>query len=143
MRIVLFLISATLLFAFEVEYTKVYTQYVVPQKEAIKIVTKKDGLTFPFSYIKTNDGYILYGNIDQINMWLDNKFYAPEDAKFKTIKFSKIDFDKIQYNIINKTKQVYKTCKIKKLVFLTPDEEKIILKPKTIKLKYKISLDCK
>jgi len=143
LRIILFLIFTILLFAFEVEYTKVYTHYIVPKKEAIKIITKKDGLTFPFSYIKTDDGYILYGNIDQINMWLENNFYAPDDAKFKTIKFLKIDFDKIQYKLISKTKQIYKTCKIKKIIFLTPDENKIITKPSTVKLKYKIRLECK
>ncbi|GAB6075097.1 hypothetical protein [Nautilia lithotrophica] len=143
MRIFLFLIFTTLLFAFEVEYTKVYTQYIVPQKEAIKIITKKDGLTFPFPYIKTNDGYILYGNIDQINMWLYNEFYAPDDAKFKTIKFAKINFDKIQYKIITKTKQIYKTCKIKKIIFITPDQDKFITKPTNLSIKYKIILKCK
>ena len=143
MRIIIFLLFTSLLFGFEVEYTKIYTQYVVPKNKAIKIVTKKEGLTFPFPFIKTIDGYILYGDIDKINMWLDNDFYAPDDAKFKTITFTKINYDYIQYKIINKTKRIYKSCKIKKITFLTPDENKIITKPTTITLTYKIELDCK
>ncbi|ACM92216.1 hypothetical protein NAMH_1791 [Nautilia profundicola AmH] len=143
MRSFLLILSFIYLNAFEVEYTKVYTQYVVPKNEAIKIITKKEGLTFPFPFIKTKDGYILYGNIDQINMWLDNEFYAPDDAKFQTVKYTKVDFDKIQYRIINKTKHIYKSCKIKKIIFLTPDEDKIITKPTNITLKYKIELNCK
>jgi hypothetical protein len=143
LRIIIFLLFTTLLFAFEVEYTKIYTQYVVPKNEAVKIITKKDELTFPFPFIKTNDGYIIYGDTDKINMWLDNNFYAPDDAKFKNIKYSIIDYDRIQYNLITKIKQIYKKCKIKKIIFLTPDENKIITKPSNITLKYKIELKCK
>ena len=143
MRIFLIILSFIFLNAFEVEYTKVYKQYIVPESEAVKIVTKKEGLTFPFPFIKTKDGYLIYGNIDKINMWLDNEFYAPDDAKFKNVKYTKIDFDKIQYYIINKTKQIYKHCKIKNITFLTPDEDKIITKPSTVELKYKIKLNCK
>ena len=143
MRIFLILLIVIFAFAFEVEYTKTYTQYIVPKNEAIKIITKKEGLTFPFAFIKTKDGYILYGDTNQINMWLDNYFYAPDDAKFETIKISKVNLDKIQYKIINNTKKIYKNCKIKKIMFLTPDENKIFTKPATLKLKYKIKLECK
>jgi len=139
----LFLLLAIKLFAFDVVFTKVYKQYVVPKKEAILIQTHDDTLTFPFKYFRVQNGYILVGDIDQINMWLDNEFYAPEDAKFKNIKIAVVDSDKIQYKIINKLKKTYKNCKIKEVIFLTPDETKIITKPQTIVEKYKIVLDCK
>ncbi|EDM23617.1 hypothetical protein [Caminibacter mediatlanticus] len=131
------------LFAFEVEFTKVYKKYVIPNKDAIEIITKDKNLTFPFKYIKIKNGYILIGDIDEINMWLNDNFYAPDDAKFKNIKLAIIDMDKIQYKIIQKIKKTYKTCNIKKLIFLTPDEDKIIFKPTYIKTKYKIILECK
>ena len=143
MKKLLFLLLAIKLFAFDVVFTKVYKQYVVPKKEAILIQTHDDTLTFPFKYIRVQNGYILIGDIDQINMWLDNEFYAPEDAKFKNIKIAVVDSDKIQYKIINKLKKTYKNCKIKEVIFLTPDETKIITKPQTIVEKYKIVLDCK
>jgi hypothetical protein len=76
-------------------------------------------------------------------MWLDNNFYAPSDAKFKNIKIAIVDTDKIQYKIISKIKNTYKKCQIKQIIFLSPDETKIITKPETIKEKYKIILDCK
>ncbi len=143
LKIFLLIISFIILNAFEVEYIKIYTQYIVPKQEAIKITTKKEGLSFPFPFIKTKDGYILYGDIDNINMWLDNNFYTSDDTLFKRVKFNKINYDLIQYKIINDTKRIYKTCNIKKIVFLTPNKNKIITKPSTIRLKYKIKLDCK
>ena len=139
----LFLFFPLLLLAFEVEFTKIYTKYVIPNKNAILIKTKENDLSFPFKFIKTEKGYILIGDLDQINMWLNNDFYAPDDAKFKNIKIAIIDKDKLQYNIIQKLKSTYKNCIIKKIIFLSPDEEKIITKPTTIKEKYKIFLDCK
>jgi len=139
----LFLFFPLLLSAFEVEFTKIYTKYMIPDKNAILIETKKNNLSFPFKFIKTEKGYILIGDSEQINMWLNNDFYAPDDAKFKNIKIAIIDKDKLQYNIIQKLKSTYKNCIIKKIIFLSPDEEKIITKPTTIKEKYKIFLDCK
>ena len=131
-----------LLFAFEVEYTKIYTQYIVPKKDAILIKTKKE-LTFPFKYKKVPNGYILYGDIDSINMWLENDFYAPEDAKFENIKIAIVDMDKIQAKIIRKINRTYQNCSIKKIEFLTPDENQIITHPITIKEKFKITLNCR
>jgi len=131
------------LFAFEVEFTKIYKKYVIPKTNAIEIITKAPNLTFPFKYFKTKNGYILIGDMDEINMWLNDNFYAPDDAKFKNIKIAIIDMDKIQYKIIQKIKKTYKKCNIKQILFLTPDEEKIILKPTYLDFKYKIILDCK
>jgi len=142
LKTLLFILSFLTLNAFEVEFTKIYTQYVVPKNTAIKIKTK-ESLTFPFPFIKTDDGYILYGNTQKINMWLDNEFYAPEDAKFQEIKISLINSDKIQYKIIKNIKKVYKSCQIKHLVFLTPDEKIIVTRPENITLKYKVILECK
>jgi len=139
----IFLLLPILLFAFEVEFTKIYKEYIVPNKEAILIETKKNDLTFPFKFYKTKDGYILIGDIDNINNWLENEFYAPDDAKFKTIKIAIVDMDKIQYKIIQKVKKIYKSCKLKKLIFLTPDEEKIFTRPTTVIEKFKIILECK
>jgi len=115
--IILFFLFFSILNAFEVEFTKVYKKYIVPNQEAILIQTKKENLTFPFKYIKTKKGYILIGDANKINMWLDNEFYAPEDAKFKTIKIAFVNYDKLQYIVINKIKHTYKTCNIKKLFF--------------------------
>jgi len=132
-----------LLFGFDVEFTKIYKEYVVPKKEAILVKTKANNLVFPFNHIKTKNGYILIGDINQIDMWLDNEFYAPDDAKFKTIKIAFIDMDKIQYKVIQKVKLDFKKCNIKKLIFLTTNEERPITKPTLIKIKYKVLLDCK
>ncbi len=139
-KIIIFFAIA--LFAFEVEFIKIYKKYIIPNQEAIFIQTKKNDLTFPFKYIKTKNGYILIGDINEINTWLENEFYAPNNTTFKEIKIAIIDMDKIQYEIIQKIKNIYKTCKIKKFIFLTPDEEKIITKPTYIKEKFKIILDC-
>ncbi|WP_457564187.1 hypothetical protein [Caminibacter sp.] len=143
LNIVFLILSFNFLYAFEVEFTKVYREYIAPKKPAIFIQTHANNLTFPFKYIKVKNGYILYGDIDQINMWLDNNFYPPNDAQFKNIKIAIVDMDKIQYKIIQKIKKTYKKCKVKQLIFLTPDETKIISKPTYITEKYKIILDCK
>jgi len=141
LRILIFL--PIFLFAFKVEFTKIYKEYVIPKKDAIFIQTKANNLTFPFHFIKTPNGYILYGNMQEINNYLDNDFYAPNDTKFKNIKIAIIDTDKIQYKIIQKIKKTYIKCTIKSLIFLTPDETKIITKPLLLTAKYKIILDCK
>jgi len=130
------------LFAFEVEFTKVYKKYIIPNTPAVLIKTKEN-LSFPFKYFRVKNGYILVGDMREINNYLENDFYAPSDAEFKNIKIALVDMDKIQYKIINKLKKTYKNCEIKKLIFLSPDEEKLILKPTTISLKYKIIEDCK
>ena len=138
----LFLILPIFLFAFNVEFTKIYKKYIIPNKDAILIKTKAD-LTFPFEFIRVQDGYILYGNIQTINNWLNNNFYAPNDAKFKNLKITVVDTDKIQYKIIQNIKKKYKRCSIKNIIFLSPDEKIIITKPEFLKLKYKIILNCK
>ena len=142
-KLLILIFAISLAFSFDVEFIKIYKKYVVPKKEAILIQTHVNNLTFPFKFYKVKDGYILIGDIDQINMWLDNDFYAPDDAKFKTIKIAIVDMDKFQYEVIRKVKRVYKGCKLKKLIFLTPDEEKIITKPTYVETKYKIILKCK
>ncbi|MEO1924022.1 MAG: hypothetical protein ABGX25_05870 [Nautiliaceae bacterium] len=142
-KLLAFFLLSNLLFSFEVEFTKVYKKYILPNKEAIEIITSKNNLTFPFKYIKTENGYILIGNIDDIDLWLRNYFYAPQDAKFKKLKIAVVDMDEIQYKIINKIKRTYKGCSLKKLIFLTPDEEKIITKPTYVETNYKIILECK
>ena len=139
----LLLLFPIFVFAFEVEFLKIYKEYVIPKKDAILIETHVNNLSFPFKFFKIKKGYILVGDMQQINNYLDNDFYAPSDAKFKNIKIAIVDMDKIQYKIIQKIKKTYKNCNIKKLIFLTPDEEKIIIKPTTITEKYKIILDCK
>ena len=142
-KIFILMVLLVNIFAFDVVFTKVFTKYVVPKKDAILIKTKAQNLTFPFKYIKTDDGYILLGDTRQINMWLDNEFYAPQDAQFENIKVAYINSDKLQYSVIKQVKHTYKKCKIKELIFLSPDENKIITKPETVKLKYKVILDCK
>ena len=138
----LFLILPIFLFAFNVEFTKIYKKYIIPNKDAILIKTKAD-LTFPFEFIRVQDGYILYGNIQTINNWLNNNFYAPNDAKFKNLKITVVDTDTIQYKIIQNIQKKYKKCSIKNIIFLSPDEKIIITKPEFLKLRYKIILNCK
>jgi len=142
-KVIIFLIFFTNIFAFEVEFTKVYKQYIVPKKDAVLIKTSQKELTFPFKFFKVDNGYILVGNIDNINYWLENDFYAPDDAEFKNIKVAIIDYDRIQYRIIKKIKNTYKSCEIKQIIFLSPDETKIITQPTEIEDKYKIILECK
>ena len=142
MKKLLFLLPI-ILFAFEVEFTKIYNEYIIPNKEAVLIKTHENNLTFPFKFYKIKNCYILFGDLQQINEYLDNEFYAPDDAKFENIKIAVVDMDKIQNKIINKIKKIYKKCEIKKVIFLSPDEEKIIFKPQTVTVRYKIILDCK
>ena len=141
MKKILFLLPIYL-FAFKVEFTKIYKEFVIPNTPAILIQTKAS-LTFPFKFFKIKDGYILVGDINEINNYLDNDFYAPNDAKFKDIKIAIIDSDKIQYKIIQKLKKTYKNCNIQSIIFLSPDEEKIITKPTEIKEEYKVILECR
>ena len=131
----------TFLNAFEVEFTKIYSKYIIPNQNAILINTKTN-LTFPYQFTKTNNGYILFGDIDEIEMWINNNFYLPKDTTVKNIKIAKIDYDKIFYHIIEKTKKEFKNCEIKKIEFLTPNKLKIVTKPTTIIVKYKIILEC-
>jgi hypothetical protein len=138
----LLIILPVFLLAFEVQFTKIYKKFVIPKKPAIYLITKDQTLTFPFHYVKTAKGYILYGNLTRINYWLENNFYAPKDAKFKNVKIAIIDTDKYQYQIIKSIKKEYKNCSIKNIIFLSPDETKIITKPQYIKLKYQIILNC-
>jgi len=140
---ILLLILVLPIFAFNVEFTKIYKKYIIPKKDAILIETNADNLTFPFQYIKTDKGYILFGNLRKINYYLENNFYAPNDAKFKNIKIAIINPDIFQYNIIKNISKIYKQCTIKSLIFLTPDQNKIILKPTYITIKYKVILSCK
>ncbi len=139
----LLLILPIFLLAFNVKFTKVYKKYIIPNKDAIFIKTSSPDLTFPFKYIRVQNGYILYGDIQTINNWLNNEFYAPNDAKFNNIKIAIIDTDKIQYQIIKNLRSKYPSCQIKDIIFLSPDEEKIITHPTDITLKYKIKLECK
>ncbi|GAX86765.1 conserved hypothetical protein [Lebetimonas natsushimae] len=136
--IIIFLIS-TVLFSFDVEFTKIEKKFIVPNIDAILIQTKEN-LTFPFQFYKIKNGYVLKDS-REIENYLNNRFYAPKDAKFKNIKIAIIDYDKYQYEIIQKIKNKY-NCPVKHLIFLNPDEEKIIFKPAEIELKYKIILDC-
>ena len=136
------LILPVFLFAFNVEFTKIYKKYVTPNKDAVLIQTKISNLTFPFKYYKVNNGYILTGNMQDINNYLNNDFYAPNDAKFKNIKIALINTDTIQYKIIQKLKNKYPKCKIKDIIFLSPDEKRIITHPIILTLKYKIKMDC-
>jgi hypothetical protein len=129
------------LFAFNVEFTKIEKKFIIPNQKAILIQTKEN-LTFPFKFYKIENGYILK-DTKEVEFFLNNEFYAPKDTKFKNIKIAIVDYDKYQYQIIQKTKHKYKNCKIKHLIFLNPNEEKIILKSTEIKVKYKIILDCK
>lgn len=140
-KLIILFFFINLLFGFDVEFIKIEKKYIVPQTDAILIQTKAD-LTFPFKFYKTKNGYILK-DTREVENYLNNQFYAPKDTKFKYIKIAIIDYDKYQYDIIQKIKNRYKTCNIKHLIFLNSDEEKIIFKPKKIKLKYKIILDCK
>ena len=87
------LIFFTFLNAFEVEFTKIYSKYITPNQNAILINTKEN-LTFPYQFIKTKNGYILFGNIDEIEMWINNSFYPPKDATIYNIKIATIDYDK-------------------------------------------------
>ena len=135
------LIFFTLLNAFEVEFTKIYSKYIIPNQDAILISTKKS-LTFPYQFTKTKNGYILVGDVDEIEMWINNNFYPPKDSTIKNIKIATIDYDKIFYYIINKTKKEFKSCKIKKIKFLTPNKFQIVTKPTKITVEYKITLDC-
>jgi hypothetical protein len=141
-KFIIFIILLTFSFAFEVEFTKVYSQNFVPNQDAIFIKTKSNNLTFPFKYKKVPDGYILIGNTDEINLWLENNFYAPKDTEFKDIKIAYVNADAVQYKIITQLKNTYKKCKIKKVIFLSPDENKIITQPEDITFKYKVLLDC-
>ena len=141
MKKLLFLIPL-FIFAFEVEFTKIYKEYVIPKTSAVLIQTHAKNLTFPFKFFNTKNGYILVGDMQEIENYLDNNFYAPDDATFKEIKIAIVDMDKIQYKVIQKIKKIYKKCNIKKIIFLSPDEEKLVLKPTTIKEVYKIILDC-
>jgi len=140
-KIIIFILIFKL-FAFEVEFTKSVSKYIIPNKDAVFIQTKAKNLTFPFEYKKTDNGYILFGDNQQIENYLNNSFYAPDDAKFKNIKIANVDYDKFQYEIIKKINNTYIGCNIKKIIFLSLDENKIITTPQTIKLKYKIILNC-
>jgi len=138
LRILIFL--PIFLFAFNVEFIKIEKKYLIPNINAILIQTNKS-LTFPFKFYKVQNGYILK-DTREIENYLDNEFYAPKNTKFKYLKIAIVDYDNYQVNIIKKIKNKYKNCKIKSLIFLNSDEEKIITKPSKIKLKYKIILDC-
>jgi len=138
-----FLLTAVFqLFGFEVEFTKIYKDYVVPDQEAQSVCTNKH-VDFPFRYIKQGNCYILLGDQDAVSLWLENDFYPPKDAIFKKIKIKTVDFDQIQKKVIQQVKQRYSDCNIKHLIFLTPDEEKVITKPSYIKAEYKVILECK
>ena len=139
----LLLILPIFLLAFNVVFTKVYKKYIIPDKDAVFIQTSSPNLTFPFKYIKVQNGYILYGDMQKINNYLNNTFYAPNNTKFNYIKIAIIDTDKIQYKIIQNLQKKYKKCSIKNIIFLSPDEKKIITHPTTLTLKYKIKLNCK
>ena len=139
----IFLFIPMLLLGFKVEFTKIYKNYICPNKDAVLIQTKVNNLTFPFPFFKTKNGYVLYTDMQQINNYLNNEFYAPKNTKYKNIKIRIINTDRIQYKIIQKIKNTYKQCKIKKIIFLSPDQTQVIFKPTWIKEKYKIILDCK
>ncbi|NPA11009.1 MAG: hypothetical protein GXO62_02070 [Epsilonproteobacteria bacterium] len=136
------LLMASVLFGYEVEFTKIYKEYITPKQKTVMIETKAQ-ITTPYKFIKTKNGYILLGDYNDINLWLENSFYPPKDTKFKDVKIAYIDYDNLQQKVLQKIKKVYKNCTLKKVQFLTPDEEKIITKPTQIVVKYKITLECK
>ena len=133
------LLIATLLFSFEVEFTKIFQKTFYPNKDGYLIITKAN-LTFPFEFYKTKNGYIVDVSHET---YLNNDFYPPKDTKFKYVKYNVIDFDYLQFYLIQNLKRIYKTCEIKKIKFLTTDTQEVITKPTTITLKYKVKMDCK
>ena len=135
------LIFFTFLNAFEVEFTKIYSKDITPNQDAILISTEKN-LTFSYQFKKTNNGYILFGDVNEIEMWINNSFYPPRDSTIDNIKIATIDYDKIFYYITNKIKKEFKNCKIKKIKFLTPNKFQIVTKPTRITIKYKVTLYC-
>ncbi|WP_024791268.1 hypothetical protein [Lebetimonas sp. JS032] len=135
------LLLPLILNAFNVKFIKIEKKFIIPNEDAVLIQTKEN-LIFPFKFYRTKNGYIIK-DTREIENYLNNKFYAPKDAKFKYIKIAVVDMDQFQYQIIKKLSNIYKSCKIKNIIFLNPDEEKIVLKPTEIKLRYKITLDCK
>jgi hypothetical protein len=140
-KLIIIFFIVTILFSFDVEFTKIEKKFIIPKTDAVLIQTREN-LTFPFQFYKIKNAYILK-DTSEVENYLNNQFYAPKDTKFKYIKIAIIDYDKYQYEIIQKIKNKYKDCKIKHLIFLNPDVKKIILKPTEITLKYKVILDCK
>jgi len=51
--IIILFLFISILNAFEVEFTKTYKKYIIPNQEAVLIQTKNNNLSFPFKYIKT------------------------------------------------------------------------------------------
>jgi len=137
----LLLLLPIFIFAFQVEFTKIYKTFVIPSDTTYEVCSSAL-YDFPFEVVKRGNCYILLDNFNDIDLYLTNQFYPSNNTTIKKIKYALIDYDTIQYDIIRTLKQTYKTCNIKSVIFLNDDVKKIITKPQTIKLKYKIILDC-
>ena len=85
------------LYAFEVEFIKEFSKTYIPTQEAFKIITTKQ-LTFPFKFFMQDDGYILVGDLDEIDRFLRDEFYMPKDAKIKK-DLGNIILDDINFSV--------------------------------------------
>jgi len=135
----LIIFIASFLLAFDVELNDSFTKFVFPNKQAI-LITKPIKIDYS-PKIYTSKGVILL-NYDKADEFIRNNFYLPKGVDVKDIKIVIFDIDDFRYKIIQKLKNKYKTCNIKKIIFLN-SPKKLYFQATKIDIKTKIILNCK
>jgi len=134
----LIIFLASFLLAFDVEFNDTFTKFITPNQKAI-LLTKPISINYT-PKIYTQKGVVLL-NYDKADEFIRNDFYIPNGVDIKDIKIAIFDINSFRYEIIKKLKNKYKTCKIKKIIFLN-SPKKLYFNPTTIKIDTKISLNC-
>ena len=137
--IFLVIFSFSFLFAFDFELTQELKKEIIPNKKAVLI--KVDSLkNIPFSYKKIDKGYLILGDIEEINQWIDNNLYINSD-KVKVVSYYNLDLENI-LNFINENSNL-RNCKIEKIILLSLINKKIFLSKMSLNIRYKILYKCK
>jgi len=135
----LIIFLASFLLAFEVEFNDTFSKFITPNQKAILIIKPIKIEYSPKIY--TKKGVVLL-NYDKADEFIRNDFYLPKDVEIKDIKIAIFDINSFRYKIIQQIKDKYKSCNIKKIVFLNSPKS-LYFQATKIEIKTKVILNCK
>jgi hypothetical protein len=138
--LIIFIISCSFLFGFDVFFDDYYQKTIFPDKKAILLETKKPIQINYSPKIYTKKGIVLL-NYDSADQFVRNDLYF--NGNIKDIKIGILNIDKIRNKIISRLNKYYKNCKLKKIEFKDDLKKNIFFTPTTIIIHSQVTLDCK
>jgi len=137
--LIIFIMSCSFLFGFDVFFDDYYQKTIFPDKKAILLETKKPIQIDYSPKIYTKKGIILL-NYDNADEFVRNDLYF--NGTIKDVNIGILNIDKIRNEIIQRLNKHYKKCTLKKIKFKDNTENKVFFAPTTIVIHTKVTLDC-